>query len=344
MKSKVSVIVPVYNVEKYLEKCLESIIKQTYENLEIIIVDDGSTDNSLHICRKWDKRDPRITIIHKENEGLGFARNTGLQHASGDYILFIDSDDFISNNMVEKLYDNLKNAEADTVYCGLNRYFSDEHIIQYPPKCGKQIYLQDEVIDKVLLEMIGTIPNEKEDMNMEVSVWHSLYSMDIIRKYNVLFPSERVFMSEDISFHIDYLRYAKKVSFITDCLYFYRLNENSLSKKYDANRFDRSKKMYLQIINKLSEFIEPEKYLLRAERRLLGGARGRILDIVQFEKNNQIKLISEVSHDSTVEQILATYPYLKNPFKHCVFNFCMKYKFNAILWVLAKTVSKTVKK
>lgn len=344
MISKVSVIVPVYNVEKYLDKCLESIMNQTYQNFEIIIVNDGSTDNSLQICRQWEERSPQIKLINKENEGLGFARNTGLQHATGDYILFVDSDDFISSNMIEKLYETLNSTESDTVYCGLNRYFDDKHIVAYPPKCGKVIYSDYDVIDKVLLEMIGTLPSENEDMNLDVSVWHSLYSMDIIRKNNILFPSERKFMSEDIAFHIDYLRYAKKVSFITDCLYFYRLNDNSLSKKYDKTRFNRSKEMYFQILKKLNEFINQDKYLLRAERRFLGGARGRILDIVQFEKHKQLQLISEVSHDKEIKKILLTYPYSKNPFKHRVFNFCLKYKLNIMLWVLAKMVSKLTKK
>lgn len=338
MEDKVSVIVPVYNVGKYVGKCLESILNQTYNNYEIIIVDDGSTDNSLKICEQWANKSSRINIIHKENEGLGFARNTGLQYASGDYVLFVDSDDFISPYMIEKLHQSIKKTKSDTAYCGLNRYFDENHIIHYPPKCGEIIYSENEIIDKVLLEMIGTTPNEKEDMNMEVSVWHSLYSMKIIREHNVLFPSERVFMSEDISFHIDYLKHSKRTCFINDCLYYYRLNQNSLSKKYDANRFFRQKEMYFQIIDKLSQFIESEKYILRADRRLLGGARGRILDIVQFEKKHQISLISEVSSDLLLEQILCKYPYLNNPLKHRVFNFCLKYRLNFFLWLLAKMV------
>lgn len=112
---KISVIVPVYNVEDYLEECINSILGQTYKNLEIILVDDGSTDNSSKICDIYEKKDKRIKVIHKENGGLSSARNEGLKYRTGEYISFVDSDDFIDKTMYEKLYSAIKKYDADVV-------------------------------------------------------------------------------------------------------------------------------------------------------------------------------------------------------------------------------------
>ena len=118
MDEKISVIVPVYNVEQYLERCVDSIINQTYKNLEIILVNDGSTDNSGKLCDELAKRDDRIRVIHKENGGLSDARNTGIEEAEADLIGFIDSDDYIDENMYELLIDNLRETNADLSMCG----------------------------------------------------------------------------------------------------------------------------------------------------------------------------------------------------------------------------------
>lgn len=125
MSEKISVIVPVYQVEAYLERCVDSILKQTYQNLEIILVDDGSTDQCPEICDEYEKKDPRIKVIHKENGGLSSARNAGLDAAEGELIAFVDSDDFIEADMLEKLYDALTEHEADMSVCNLE--WVDEH-------------------------------------------------------------------------------------------------------------------------------------------------------------------------------------------------------------------------
>ena len=114
----ISVIVPVYNTEKYLEKCVMSILNQTYKNLEIILIDDGSTDNSPQICDSLAEKDNRITVIHQPNGGVSSARNTGLDNTHGDYIMFVDSDDYIAPNMIEFLSENI--GDTDIAMCGYN--------------------------------------------------------------------------------------------------------------------------------------------------------------------------------------------------------------------------------
>lgn len=333
---KVSVIVPVYNVEKYINKCVDSVLSQTYSNIEVILVDDESPDNCPEICDLYKEQDKRVKVIHKKNGGLGFARNSGLAEASGDYVLFVDSDDYIDPNMIKRLYDKLKETGSDTVFCGLSRSYKDGSVEKVPAYYDNKTFSGETVINNVLLEMIGSKPEEKEDAILYMSVWHALYSMDIIKKYGIKFPSEREFMSEDIAFHIDYLRYSKQVSYIADCLYYYRVNDLSLSMTYDPNRFNRRKKLYTQICEKLSFFLEEERYLLRAQRMFLGGVRGRIIDIVRYEDKKKTEKISEVTSDDMVQKVLFTYPYNKNPIKHKLYNFMIKYKLNLLLCVVTK--------
>ena len=123
MDEKVSIIVPVYNVEKYLDKCIESIVNQTYRNIEIILVDDGSPDKCPEICNEWAKKDDRIKVIHKENGGLSSARNAALEIAQGDYITFVDSDDWIENDMIQSMLTCAAKNDADIVCCGF--YFDN---------------------------------------------------------------------------------------------------------------------------------------------------------------------------------------------------------------------------
>ena len=114
----VSIVLPVYNVEKYLDRCIESVVGQTYSNLEIILVDDGSPDRCPQKCEEWAKRDKRIKVIHKANSGLGYARNTGIEYASGEYICFFDSDDYVAQDTIEKAYATAKTSNSDMVLFG----------------------------------------------------------------------------------------------------------------------------------------------------------------------------------------------------------------------------------
>ena len=136
----ISIIVPVYKAEKYLSECIDSIISQTYENFELILIDDGSPDNSGKICDEYAEKDKRIKVIHKENAGVSSARNIGLDNASGEYIAFIDSDDFVDKQYLEKLHCNLKHNDADISLCRLSYYKKDVANIRreiFPKKEGK---------------------------------------------------------------------------------------------------------------------------------------------------------------------------------------------------------------
>jgi len=331
----ISIIVPIYNVEQYLQKCIVSIVSQTYSNLEIIMVDDESPDSCPRICDDWAKRENRIKVIHKKNEGLGLARNSGLDLASGDYVVFVDSDDYLHEDMVMILYESLKRMKSDTVFCGLNRVDENGRIQSIPSFYDNMTFKNDEIIENVLLEMIGSRPEDLEDANLYMSVWHALYSMNIINKYNVRFPSERKVMSEDLAFHIDYLRRSSSVSYIRDCLYFYRINLNSLSRVFDDNRFYRHKELFYIISQKLSGFLSKDQFILREQRKFLGAIRGQIMSIVSSNVDHKFRRIGDICKDDLVRETLFSYPYFLNPLKHKLFNFCVRNELVLALYVLA---------
>lgn len=340
MNPLITIIVPIYNVEKYLDKCINSIIHQTYSNLEIILIDDGASDACPAKCDKWKEKDSRIIVVHKKNAGLGFARNSGLDIASGEYVMYIDSDDYIAPNMVEKLFETAKDTGSDTVYCGLTRIYTDGSEVAVPAAYNNQTFEGDEIIDRVLLEMVGSRPEDKEDANLFMSVWHALYSMQIIREYSIRFPSERKIMCEDIMYHIDYLQHARKVTYIADPLYFYRVNPKSLSQVYDSTRFERQKVLSKAIRSSLGQFLSEDRYTEREDRRLLGGARAQILAIVASSEKNKCNLIRNIYEDPEVKKVLKRYPYQRNPFKHKVFNLALKYGMIFLLYILSYGINK----
>lgn len=195
---KVSIIVPVYNTEKYLEKCLESLSKQSLEDIEIICVDDGSSDNSGTICEKFAALDKRFTVIHKKNEGVSTARNTALDIAKGEYVGFVDSDDWVESTMFEALYEKAHSSSADIVQCSYNG----------ARKCEKNLTIsgEEEIIPAF---MDGVISN---------SVWDKIYKRELISA--IRFPIDLRF-AEDFEFNALSLLSSRLVIAIPDTLYHY---------------------------------------------------------------------------------------------------------------------------
>lgn len=219
---KISVIVPVYNVEKYLSQCLDSIIHQTYKNLEIILVDDGSTDFSGLICDNYSQKDKRIKIIHKCQGGLSDARNAGLKIATGEYISFIDSDDFIDKNMYSILINNTQKYNSDIVWFNYYNYYSKKHFI------NSSIIKNNDLYDLSSSDKIKFAKNLFYQYKMDAHVWAKLYKRSIFN--NIKFPYGKLF--EDIFVLLPILSNAKIISTIPDCLYFYRNRSESIVNQY----------------------------------------------------------------------------------------------------------------
>ena len=245
MPPKISVIVPVYKVEQYLARCLDSILAQTYKNLEIICVNDGSPDNSLDILEQYAARNARIRVINRENGGLSAARNTGLEAATGELLMFVDSDDFLKPHMAEAMLHSLEAHNADLVNCQFERHDSEGDTrgrgYSHPPLvCGRE-------------KALWLLLNDKQVTN---HVWRNLYKRTLFQ--DIRFPEGKVF--EDIVAIPQIFLKAEKFVFLSDGLYCYFVNRSSImnspSYKQRKDYLDAIKHTFAFVKNKVPSFFE----------------------------------------------------------------------------------------
>lgn len=221
---KVSVIIPVYNVENYLERCLNSVLNQTYKDIEIILVNDGSTDSSGEICDKYGNKDKRIKVINNSNHGVSYSRNCGIRVATGEYVLFVDSDDTIESNYIWILVNANKFNNYDLILCNICDVYMNKKNVRY-----KEFFTltNDFCNDYYKLVNILRVPFVK------------LYKLNIIKKYNIVFP-EDISAGEDQIFNFNYYNFVKKYKFVDKALYNYFHRDNySLSKQITIETFNQ---------------------------------------------------------------------------------------------------------
>ena len=248
-KGLVSVIVPVYNVEKYLDRCLNSIVNQTYANLEILLIDDGSPDNCPTICDEWAKKDKRIRVIHKKNAGLGMARNTGIENSSGEYFIFCDSDECIEPELAERCYAAAVKYGADTVLYGMNRVDSSGRKVSSKiPYSAKEVYTGEEIKNIVLPAITANAPEDEMLKYIDLSAWASFFSARLIHESGWRFVSEREIISEDVFSLLGLYKNVKTVSVLSEAFYNYYMNSSSLTQVYRSDRFDKIKDFYQKSI------------------------------------------------------------------------------------------------
>ena len=260
MKSKVSIIVPIYNVEKFLPRCMDSLLNQTLTDIEIIMVDDESPDNCPAMCNEYARQDSRVKVIHKKNGGLGFARNSGLEIASGKFVAFVDSDDFVDVTMYEKLLKYTEENKLDTCYCRFQKYYPSGEIKPFTELAENKTFSGRSEVDTFLMEMVGGEEYGLGERKYAISACKAIYSMDLIRKYCITFLSEREMASEDLFFHIDYLNRAQKVGWVNEMLYYYFANTNSISTIYSAEKYNRIKAAMKNLSYRLSIYYPHEFY------------------------------------------------------------------------------------
>ena len=218
---KVSIIVPVHNVEKYLKKCLESIINQTYHNLEIILIDDGSTDNSVRICDEYAEKDSRVIVIHKMNEGLSAARNRGIEIARGEFISFVDSDDYIAVDMIDTLHTRLNKTGSDMCVCGIQ--YVDEMGASVTDRRQHNFMFKDQILTKDMFWKIYASVGHTEC----VVAWNKLYKKDIFKE--IRYPVGRVREDEFVLPYI--IDKCERIAAVSEKLIFYRQRNNSIMGK-----------------------------------------------------------------------------------------------------------------
>ena len=221
---KVSIIIPVYKAEKYLSKCVDSVLNQSYTDLEVILVEDGSPDNCGAICDDYAKKDSRIKVVHKENEGVSKARNAGLDIATGEYVQFVDSDDYLELQMTEKLVHAMKEQKVDMVLCGFyEKNLNFEKVSKIEEETG--IYKKKDFLMRIM--------NNPYSFHYGV-LWNKLFKRKVIER--IRFSSDMDF-GEDFIFNLHYLGKIEKIAVIEEPLYYYI-------------RFITDSLMYIQAVGK----------------------------------------------------------------------------------------------
>ena len=245
MNDLISVIVPVYNVEEYLDRCIDSIVRQTYKNLEIILVDDGSPDKCPQMCDEWIKKDSRIKVIHKDNGGLSDARNAGMKVASGNVISFIDSDDYIDLNMYDVLMKKISETDSDIVSCGVNWVDESDNVL----RC-------DNVESDILLTASEAMRELLNDGILKQPVWNRIYKRDIA----LCIPFEKGRYHEDVFWSYQAVGKSKRICIINKAFYYYVQRTSSImGEPFSEKRLDA-----LDANQKRCEYMKahfPELYL-----------------------------------------------------------------------------------
>lgn len=267
----VSVVVPIYNVDRYLANCLDSLLAQTLADIEIIGVDDGSTDGSGEILDAYAAAHARIRAIHQENGGLGPARNTGIAAARGRYIGFVDSDDWVCEDMYEGMYGAAADAEADIVAEGCGIWTDGVMAARCAhPFAGTELVGRD-AIGECRRLFYGRAPHDDETIPYPVSVWSQLYRKDTIENINARFHE---ILSEDVFFNLDVYKAAEKVVFLDGCGYCYRKDmQESITRTFSPRKAQRHADFFELLASYAKAEADPDDALMRARRKMVDYSR-----------------------------------------------------------------------
>ena len=286
----ISVIIPVYNVEKYLEECVNSVLVQTYKNIEIILVDDGSTDSSGQLCDSFAEKHSNIKVIHQKNAGLSDARTAGLQRTTGKYVYFLDSDDYIAETALEKLCLIAEADASDIVFFDAHSFLDENRDAEI-----KQTYLR---MHKYMAQS-GIIVFKQMQLYEEYhsAVWAMLLKREFLLKNSISFISGIYY--EDMAFTFEALCLAEKVSQCAECLYFRRYRQNSImTSKKNIKYFDSTVILYKHILqfienNKLSENAAVKKYITRISFNVFNNYNA----LSKSDKKTVAETFSEIKKD-----------------------------------------------
>ena len=333
---KVSIVVPVYNTEQYLKPCVNSLMAQTLADVEIILVDDGSREPCARLCDELAQTDPRIRVIHKENAGPGLARNSGIEAARGEYVGFVDSDDYVDVTMYEALHAAAVQYDADLVVSGVsfvggNTFSKSGEYVEKHYFDHDTLFEKDE-LKQLTLGVVGALPHEPDDSRYGVSVCKNLFKRSVLCDNDIRFLSERRVMSEDALFMVDYSKCIHKAVGIPGAFYCYRRNDESFSKSYNPDRFEKVQAFLAELTVHIQDVLKEDEYRLYMDRLIQG--YGRVVcsqEIVHAREANigyralkrRLQMICE--HETMVGA-LKQYPWYRLPKKQAAFAFAMKYR------------------
>lgn len=307
-KFLLSIIIPIYNAEKYISKCVESIIGQTNDEIEIILINDGSIDKTEAICKSYKEKCKNIIYIYQDNQGVSVARNNGIKHARGKYISFIDIDDEVKDNFIETIIKEIDKEDIELFMWG----------IEYQ-------WINKNLIIKMETDKYDTKEYSIDDFATEISrylnryyfnfVWNKLYKRDVIIKNDIKFD-KRFQRSEDLLFNLEYIKYIKDVKVLEDILYIHKnTNKESITQAYDSNQYENEKVIYV----KMKETIEKlkcnndynvknvDKYFINMSFSILSNLINRDYGlsygekrqaVIKIMKDNELKVILQKNRDS----------------------------------------------
>lgn len=335
----VTVVLPIYNVEKYLDRCIESVVGQTYQNLEILLIDDGSPDNCPQMCDEWAKKDNRIRVIHKANAGLGEARNTGIENATGSYICFFDSDDYIHRQTIEKCVDRLTQENADVVVFGLSCVDEAGKVTaSYPPQVGFRTYRGNEVRDTFLPEFVAPVVHTNGTRKFYMSAWVMLYSVKLIRNNHWHFVSERNIISEDVYSILDLFQYVNVVTVLPEELYYYCKNDTSLSSRYVTNRYHRIRHFYEETVKLCNQIGYTNDIIHGVSKPYLAFTLSALKQEIASQRpiRQRFQTMKEIIADDVLQKVLYQNKADQVSRNRAIMFFCMRWKIYPVCFLLLK--------
>lgn len=303
---KVSVVVPIYNAEKYLEQCLDSIITQTLKDIEIILIDDGSTDGSAEICKKY-LSDSRVTYYHKENEGLAAARDDGMLRVNGEYIGFVDSDDWIKPYMYEKMYNAAKTNSSDIVFCNC-RENEDGHI--FTPEMPDGAYGREEIKNQILSKTLAYIGKNGTKRAIRWSNCLRIYKVETLKKNGIRFD-RRLRRSQDLQLTYETTLVAQNYYYIGEPLYHNRVVSDSLSRGYTKNMWPLYTYL-IEILYKDTENFKEADLMAQMHLRAFFFAtdciENEMKPLCPNDRKKKIELIEQIMNDPICERFYGHIP------------------------------------
>ncbi len=343
---KVSIIVPVYNAEMFLEESLNSLVSQTEKKIEIICVNDGSTDKSEQILKNYQDNDNRIRIINQENKGVSQARNTGIANAVGSYVMFVDADDWIDKNTCQILLDRMKKEQADVLLFPYKRETSKGSLKKNIFESDK-IFDRNKVKEKLHRRYIGLIGEElksPENADALCTVWGKLYRVDIIKNHKIQFIDlDKIGTYEDGLFNLNYFEYVTRAVYINQHLYHYRRTERqSITSGYNPNLLQQ----WNNLFDIMQEYIEMHQLSKEYEEALLNRIALSILGLglnvmgSNYSVTKKIQMIHVIISSRRYQDAYQKMEYKYFPIHWKVFYKCAKYKASVGTYLLLDIINR----
>lgn len=344
----VSVIIPVYNVEKYLRQCLDSVVNQTYKNLEIVCVNDGSPDRSIDILEEYAHRDNRLHVISIENQGLSGARNVGTAACNGEYLMYLDSDDWVDLDTVEKAITAMTDNSVDLVLWNYSKEYTSSSQPVMVFNCDELFTAEKYIrLHQRLVGLTGDQLKHPEQCDSISTAWGKLYKTSIIRSNNIQFVDTKLIGTEDLLFNAEVFNYCTSAFALPDCFNHYRKsNANSLTKQYRPQFFQQ----WTELQRRLKILCEDRDYLQQSfSNRVALSTIGIGLRIASSSSSipAKIKALKDVINTPRYQDAYANLEMRYLPAHWKAFFLCAKYKMSrsllCLLWIMRKIINRNSK-